>query len=54
MRIFAIGIELANDVSVQCPHKADARHHRRTVMFDNQEHRFNRSLPFIELLSGIG
>jgi hypothetical protein len=32
---------------------ADARHHGRAVMFDDQEQRFNCSLPFLELLFGL-
>jgi hypothetical protein len=39
---------------VQRPHDADARHHGRAVMFDDQKHCFDRSLPFIELLFSLG
>jgi len=35
MRVFSIGVENAHDVTVQCSHDADARHHGRAVMFDN-------------------
>jgi hypothetical protein len=54
VRVFAIGIELPNDVTVQCPQDADARHHGRAVVLDDQEHRFNCGLPFRELLFGLG
>jgi hypothetical protein len=44
MRVFAPRIERPYDVAVQSPHDADARHHGRAVMFDDQEYRFDRSL----------
>jgi hypothetical protein len=54
MMVFAIGIELARDVSVQCPHDAEARKHRRpAVAFGDQDQDFNGSLPFLELLFGL-
>jgi hypothetical protein len=44
--------ELPHDVTVQRPHDADARH-GRAVAIDDQEHRFDRTLPFLELLLGL-
>jgi hypothetical protein len=42
------------DVSVQCLHDADARHHRRpAVTFGDQDQDFNRSLPLLDLLFGL-
>jgi hypothetical protein len=37
-------VKRAFNVSVQCPHDADARHHGRTAEFDDQEQRFYRGL----------
>jgi hypothetical protein len=55
MMIFAIGIELANVVPVQCPRDADPREHRRAaVAFGDQDQDFNRSLPFLDLLASNG
>jgi hypothetical protein len=53
MRVFARRIELQRDVTVQRPHDADPRKHGRAVMFDDQERRFDRSLPLRELLFGV-
>jgi hypothetical protein len=53
MRVIAIRIEFSNDVTVQSPHDADARHHGRTLVFDDQEHRFDCGLPLRELLFGL-
>jgi len=51
MMLFAIGIEHAFDVPVKRPHDADARHHRRAaVAFGDQDQRFDRRLPLLELL----
>jgi hypothetical protein len=50
-----IRVELANVVAVQRPHDADPRHHRRTtVAFGDQDQDFNGSLPFLDLLFGLG
>jgi len=49
-----LGIKLANMVSVQRSHDADSRHHGRPVMIDDSKHRFNRGLPLVELLFGLG
>jgi hypothetical protein len=39
------------DVSVQCPHDADARKHRRAAFaFGDQDQRLDRSLPLLDLL----
>ena len=54
MRVFARRIKHALDVAVQCPQHADASHHGRAVEFDDQEQRFYRGLPLIEILLGIG
>jgi hypothetical protein len=35
--VFAVNVEHPLEVSVQCPHHADPRHHRRAVEFDYQE-----------------
>jgi hypothetical protein len=53
MRVFARRIELQRDVTVQRPHDADPRKPGRAVMFDDQEHRFDRSLPLRKLLFGL-
>jgi hypothetical protein len=42
------------DVTVQGPHDADAREHRRAaVAFGDQEQDLDRSLPFLDLLFGL-
>ena len=42
------------DVAVQCPHDADARHHRRApVAFGDQDQDFNGSRPLLDLLFGL-
>jgi hypothetical protein len=33
-----------HDVTVQCPHHANARHHRRSVIVDDQEQGFDGGL----------
>src|ERR1700730_10100152 len=53
MRVFAIGIEHALAVSVQGPHDADPREHRRAADRRDQEQRFDRCLPFLDLLFGL-
>jgi hypothetical protein len=53
MGVFAILIELPNDVTVQRSHDADVRHHRRAVMRDDQQQGFDRGLPFFKLLFGL-
>jgi hypothetical protein len=53
MRVFAVWIELPHDMTVQCLHDADLRKHGRAVLFDDQKHRFDRSLPLCELLFGL-
>jgi hypothetical protein len=54
VRVLTIGIEYSLDVPIQRPHDADARKHRRAVIVDDQEHRFDRGLPFLEVLFGLG
>jgi hypothetical protein len=53
MDVFTRCIKHPNVPAVQCPHEADARKHRRAVIVDNQKHRFDRGLPFLELLFGL-
>jgi hypothetical protein len=38
---------------IQRSHDADARHHGGSVILDDQEQRFDRGLPFLELLVGL-
>jgi hypothetical protein len=45
--------ELPHDVTVQCPHDADARHRGGSVVFDHQEQRLDRGLPLIEILLSL-
>ena len=45
MRIFAIGIEHALYMTVQCPHDPDPRHHRWTAS-GHQHQNLDRRLPF--------
>ena len=52
MRIFARGIKLPNVAAVQSPHGADAGHHRRAGVLDDQQHGFDRGLLFRDLLFG--
>jgi hypothetical protein len=47
-------IKLPNDVPVQSPHDADARHHGRAGVLYDQQHGFDRGLPFREILFGLG
>ena len=54
MMILARGIKLPNVATVQRPHDPDARHHGRTVEFDDQEQGFDRGLPRLEILLGLG
>jgi len=54
MRVLARGIKLLNVAAVQCPHDADARHHGRAVELDDQQHGFDRGLPLVEILFGLG
>ncbi len=54
MGILARGVRRQLNVSVQCPHDADARHHRRAVELDDQEQGFDRGLPLVEQLLGRG
>jgi hypothetical protein len=46
MRLFAIGIERALDVTIERPHDADAREHRRAAKTDDEQKSFHHSLPF--------
>ncbi len=54
MRILARGIKLPNVAAVQCPHDANARHHGRAIELDDQEQGFDRGLPLLEILLGLG
>jgi hypothetical protein len=53
MRVFAIGIKLPDDVTVQCPHDPDARKHRRSARRRDQDQRLHCSLPFSGLVFGL-
>src|SRR5882762_2642049 len=44
----------AISVVVQCSQHADARHHGRAIELDDQEQGFDRGLPLIEILLGLG
>jgi hypothetical protein len=48
MRIFAVRIEHALNVTVQRPHDTNPRHHRRAAMLDHQHQRLNAGLAFRE------
>jgi hypothetical protein len=52
--VFARWIKHPLDVSVQCPHDTDARHHGRPIEIDDQEQGFDRGLPFLEQLLSLG
>ena len=54
MHILARGIKLPNVASVQCSQYANARHHGGPVEFDDNEQGFDRGLPLIEQLLGLG
>ena len=54
MLVFAISVEHPLDVAVQSSHDADARHHGRAVELDYHEQGFNRGLPLVEQLLGLG
>jgi hypothetical protein len=53
MMILARRIKHPLDVTVQGPHDADAREHRRAVLVDDQKQGLDRSLPFLDLLFGL-
>ena len=53
MRVLPARIKYPLDVTVQRPQHADARHHGRAVVLDDQEQRFGCGLPFINLLFGL-
>src|SRR5258708_6557943 len=53
MMVFAIGIEHALDVAVQCPHDADARKHRRPARGRDQDQSFHGRLPVGSLVLGL-
>jgi hypothetical protein len=46
MRVLSIGIKLADDVPVQCPHDANPREHRRPAQRRDQDQGLHRRLPF--------
>jgi hypothetical protein len=52
MWVFAIGIEYALDVAIQCPQHADARKHCRPVLFGDQDQAFHGCLPLWRLVLG--
>ncbi|HWO29419.1 MAG TPA: hypothetical protein VNO32_11555 [Candidatus Acidoferrum sp.] len=51
--IFARSIEHTLNVSVQCPHEANARHHGGPVELDDQEQGFDRGLPLLDILFSL-
>jgi hypothetical protein len=54
MLVLARRIKHPLDVTVRGSHDADARHHRRAaVAFGDQDQRFDRGLPLLELLFGL-
>ena len=53
MRVL-LRIEHPLDIPIECSQHADARHHGRAIEFDDQEQRFDRGLPLIEILFGLG
>ena len=53
LRVFA-RIKHPLDVSIECSHHANARHHGRALELDDQEQGFYRGLPLIEILLGFG
>jgi hypothetical protein len=54
MMVFAVGIELASVVAVQCLHDTDPRQHRRPVLrLRDQDQGLNGRLPFLDLLFGL-
>jgi hypothetical protein len=54
MMVVVILIKNPDDVTVQGPHDADAREHRRPVMFCNEQKRFHRGLPFHGIVFCLG
>jgi len=54
MRVFTRWIKLPLDVPVQRSQDADARHHGGPVELDDQEQGFDRGLPLLEQLFGLG
>jgi hypothetical protein len=53
MMIFAIGVEYPLDVPVQRPHDADAREHRRAVLFRLPGSGIHRGLPLWHAVIGF-
>jgi len=54
MFVLARRIEHPLDVPVESPQHADARHHGGPVELDDQEQGFDRGLPLLEQLFGLG
>jgi len=54
MRFFARWIKRPFDVTVQCSQPANACHHDRAVELDYQEQGFDRGLPLLMHLLGLG
>ena len=51
---FRSGLNVLTTWQVQCPHDADARHHGRAIELDDQEQGFDRGVPLLEMLLGLG
>jgi hypothetical protein len=53
MRVFAIGIEHALDVSIKPAQHPDARVHHEVTTFCSADQTPDRGLPFLEILFGF-
>jgi hypothetical protein len=47
MMVLPIWVKYELDMAVQCSHDADPGEHRRAIMFNNQQKRLHRGLPFV-------
>ena len=54
MRILALGVENSLNLSIERPHDADPREHRRASQRHDQDHGFHCGLPFRRLVLGFG
>lgn len=54
MLVFARRVKHALDVPVDRSHDADAREQRWPVLFCDQQQRFQRGLPFVGIVFGLG
>jgi hypothetical protein len=51
MGILARGVRRQLNVSIQCPHDADAREQLWPVMFGDEQQRLHRRLPILGVVS---